>query len=349
MNKMKKIKVLCILRLPIIDAASRHRIYQYSDILETQYDIKLHIITIYPSFLVGLRSKPNIFIDVLTSLIVISKFIYALFLSLSYKIIWILRDPVPFNMSLILKLYKLLGKRIIYDFDDTIYINNPRIDSYIKLADIIFAGNQFLANHAMKFNRNVKIIPTTLSVDKFDYKKDYSIKDAVIIGWVGSNSTVKYVEDIIDALEEIGKENKLKLVVVGARLEKNTTNFRVEYIPWNLGVEEEITKNFDIAIAPLSDGEWERGKCGFKIMEYMAAGVPVVASPIGIQGKLINDGVNGFLANSREEWITKLKLLIRSKDLRESLGKTGRTYVKQNFDIQVGAESVAETIRTLCG
>jgi glycosyltransferase involved in cell wall biosynthesis len=340
---------LGIVRLPIFDASSRQRVYQYREILKNEYGIILDVIPLYPNFVFNMRNKiSNIFIDVLTLIVVILRLALVFIKSFKYKIIWILRDPSPFDMIHLLKIFKIYHKKIIYDFDDAIYINNIRINNYIKMSDMVFAGNENLVKYAKQFCENVVYIPTTLDTSRFLIKEDYGLKDGYIkIGWIGSLSTIKYLEGIKDVFEKLGERYSIKLIILGAKLKKELRNCSVEYVPWSLGIEEKVTKEFDIAVAPLVDDEWTRGKCGFKIIEYMAAGVPVIASSIGVQEKIVIDSFNGYLAKKDDEWFRKLEKLINSCELREFLGRNGREFVKKNYDITIWAKEIANIIYRL--
>lgn len=236
---------------------------------------------------------------------------------------------------------------MVFDFDDAIWINvisknnrgfgwlksGSKTSKIIAYSDKIFAGNDYLANHALKFNKNVVIIPTTIDTDI--YKPNYSIsKEKIIIGWSGSTSTIEHFQFAIPALEMLKAKfgTKIEILVIGDSSYKNS-DLGIIGRPWTLETELKDLQSIDIGIMPLPDNEWTWGKCGLKGLQYMSLEIPTVMSPVGVNKIIINDGKNGFLADDVTEWVSKISLLIEDSDLRIRIGQEGRKTIINNFSV----------------
>jgi glycosyltransferase involved in cell wall biosynthesis len=177
------------------------------------------------------------------------------------------------------------------------------------------------------------IIPVTIDTDL--YKNEYrTLKEEICIGWSGSVTTVEHFETKIQALADIKRKYKEKVYfkIIGDGKYYNEL-LQTEGLPWKKETEVQDLSEFDIGIMPLPDTEWAKGKCGLKGLQYMALGVPTIMSPVGVNSEIIQDGENGFLADSDEEWINKLSLLIESVQLRKKLGDAGRKTVEEKYSI----------------
>ncbi len=242
------------------------------------------------------------------------------------------------------KCLRKYSKKTIYDFDDAVMYSalhpeNNRTSHYrlfrrtVKFADMIIAGNSYLAEHALPFNPNVKILPTGL-----DTKPDRALlrpfkDDRIRLVWIGSESTLPYLESIKPALEQIGK--RFKNVVLRIICDKfiDLDSMEVERIAWSEETQNNDLINSDIGLAPTPDDRFTRGKCGFKILQYAAAGLPVLVSPVGVNEDFVQPGITGCFAHTIEEWVDRLCFLIEDKQLRDKMGNANLDYVK-NFDIE---------------
>lgn len=236
-------------------------------------------------------------------------------------------------------------RKIIYDFDDAVMYNgkNPGRQSRkrrasfrrtVKLADLVIAGNTYLADRARKFNPNVEVLPTALDVTAYklagDAKKDGKIR----LVWIGSGSTLKYLAEIKPALEEVGLrfDNVILRIVCDDFFELE--NMEVEKCCWSLESQAKDLALSDIGITPLADNRFTRGKCGFKILQYAAAGLPIVASPADVRAEYFCDGVSGFQATDTSEWVDKISKLVENQELRGRMGQAGRIKAR-DFDAGV--------------
>lgn len=244
---------------------------------------------------------------------------------------------------------KVLHKKIIYDFDDAIWltdkINESKIERLIrwrsKVASIckwsyrISCGNEYLANYARQFNPNVVINPTTIDTENL-HKPGVVPKEntnKITIGWTGSHSTLKYLKEIEVALQHLIKKYPHVQVLVIADRKPDLQINNLIYLRWSKETEAEDLLKIDIGIMPLPDDEWSKGKCGFKALQYMGMEIPCVASPVGVNKKIIDHGINGLLAEDEQEWIENLEYLINTPIAREQLGKAGRKKVVDNYSV----------------
>lgn len=248
-------------------------------------------------------------------------------------------------------LSKRKGK-VIFDFDDSIWLNvisnNNRLFAslkdgsktarIIKISDKVFAGNEFLANYAKKFNNNVVIIPTTIDTDVYQpaYDRD---KKKLTIGWSGSTSTIEHFQFAIPALRILKEKYKdsITIKVIGDSSFVDPS-LNINGIPWRSETELDDLREIDIGIMPLPDNEWTWGKCGLKGLQYMALEIPTVMSPVGVNLDIIQQGVNGYLANSTDEWVEKISDLIEHPDLRVQMGKEGRKTVVKKYSVKCTQE-----------
>ncbi|MEI6816320.1 MAG: glycosyltransferase family 4 protein [Bacteroidota bacterium] len=266
----------------------------------------------------------------------------------NYDIIFVQREAFMTGTTLFERLYKLTKAKLIFDFDDAIWLHdvseankklgwlkNPdKTGKIIRIADLIFAGNEYLAEYARKFNDNVVIIPTT--IDTNEYRNLLlNTHPSVCIGWSGSMTTIKHFEYAIPFLTQLKNKygNKISFKVIGDGSYRNEA-LGITGIAWNKEDEIKELSSFDIGIMPLPHDEWAKGKCGLKGLQYMALEIPTVMSPVGVNMEIIKDGTNGFLAETTDEWVEKVSLLLESEELRHKIGKEGRKTVVEKYSIE---------------
>ena len=249
------------------------------------------------------------------------------------------------------------ARKVIYNFDDAImyYDEHPErtpsrrkhqkpFERTLKLADMVIAGNSYLAEHAKKFNSNVEILPTGLDTGAYNRQTKAETDDIIRLVWIGSRSTLKYLLQIKPALEEIGSRfDKVVLRIVCDDF-FDLQNMKVEKHQWSLETQEMDLATSDIGLAPLPDNRFTRGKCGFKILQYASAGLPAVASPVGVNTELIKSNVNGFLAADITQWIDRITQLVENRQLMRKMGEENQAVAK-NFDINIIGEQLSQLIR----
>lgn len=247
------------------------------------------------------------------------------------------------------------SKKIIYDFDDAIMYNpkTPDQDSLshfipfrrtVGLADAVIAGNPYLANHAKRFNPNVEILPTGLDTNAYKLQPRPENNGKIRLVWIGSKSTLQYFAEIRPALEEIS--SRLDNVVLRIICDDfpDLQNIPIEKRLWSEDTQVTDLATSDIGLAPLPDNRFTKGKCGFKILQYAAVGLPIVASPVGVNAQYIQQDSNGFLAESASDWVNKICQLIGEPKLRKQMGQSAKE-MAQKFDLKTLGPKLAKLIR----
>lgn len=286
-----------------------------------------------------------------------------------YDIVFIHREAYPVGWAFLETIISILKKPIIFDFDDAIFLptssrhnnfieifKNPnKVAHILKISSHIIAGNQYLSNFALRYNRCVTIIPTPIDTDRYypaavknDSESDSdSGSDKVVIGWMGSITTLYFLNAMRSIFVCLSKRFlHVMFKIVGGEFSINGLS-NITSKPWLLEEEIEDLATFDIGIMPMSDNEWTKGKCGFKAVLYMSMGIPCICSPVGMNKEIITDGVNGFLAATEDEWIGKLSLLIKSPELRRKLGMAGRNTVQERYSVNINASKYLEVLKTV--
>lgn len=230
------------------------------------------------------------------------------------------------------------ARAVVYDVDDAVWLRGGAEAEMFSLATAVVAGNAYLAERAATLNAHVVVIPTTVRIDTYRGAARAVSRntDECVVGWVGSPTTTKYLEMLVEPLATVGAERPLALHVVGcggATL-PSFRNVRLHVhrqLPYD---PADHVPSFDVGVMPLTDGEWERGKCAAKALEYMAAGVATVCSPVGENARVVEHGISGLLAGSAGEWIDALRRLAADPSLRHALGTAGRARVRESYSAE---------------
>lgn len=257
--------------------------------------------------------------------------------------------------------YPLLSRysrKIIYDFDDAVmykpraprrysFSNWLRFRLTVKLADLVIAGNPYLAEHARRFTTKVEVLPTGLDTKAYRVRTEPSTDGKVRLVWIGSKSTLRYLAEIKPALEQIGSRfgNVVLRIICDEFLDLE--NMPVEKCRWSAETQADDLAASDIGLAPLSDNRFTRGKCGFKILQYASAGLPVIASPVGVNSDYVRQSITGFLASDVRQWVERTAQLVENPQSRAEMGGNARKSV-ESFDVSVIGEKLASLIRN-CG
>jgi len=277
-----------------------------------------------------------------------------------YDAVYIFREAALLGPPIIERLIKRKGVPIIFDFDDAVFVSyrSPSNGylSYLKfaaktrticrLASHVMAGNPYLADYARQVNPNVTVIPTTIDTAKYLPRANTTAEGVPVIGWTGSFSTVQHLDTLRPALQKLAQHERFRLRVIGTP-SYSLAGVDVEAVPWRSETELDDLQPIDIGVMPLPDDSWSKGKCGLKALQFMALGIPTVCSPVGVNTEIIQDGENGFIANSEDEWIEKLGRLLQSAELRNQLGHAGRRTVETKYSANVQAPRVFELLRSV--
>jgi glycosyltransferase involved in cell wall biosynthesis len=255
-------------------------------------------------------------------------------------------EAFPYLPPFFEMLLKILRVPYSYDFDDAIFHQYDRhrlsivrwafrnkVSTIIRGASDVFAGNPYLAEYARRFNSHVHVVPTVVDTDRY-VMRDLSTNNPVFtIGWIGSPSTAVYLNELAPAFRKLAQKFTMKLVLIGSG-PFEMPGVPLEVQPWNEAAEIDELRKFDVGIMPLPDTDWARGKCGFKIIQYMACGIPAVASPIGVNRDIIDDTVNGYLAHNENEWLQTLEKLHDFPETRTVMGEAGFRKVAEEYSLK---------------
>lgn len=251
------------------------------------------------------------------------------------------------------------GTPVVFDFDDAQFLryssavskfsdwlkSTEQTAGLLRLSRHAIAGNRYLAGYAQQFCREVSVIPTCIDTEAVKFSAPRQ-KPRLVIGWMGSSASTRYLKTIESALHEILRRHQnVEVHVVGAR-GFPSSHERMKLLPWSLDTEESLLRTFDIGLMPLSDEEYSRGKCGFKALQYMSVGVPVVVSPVGVNTEIVQEGANGFHASTGREWVEKISGLIENAELRRQFGQCGRETVEKAYSVRVHAPRLLKILES---
>jgi glycosyltransferase involved in cell wall biosynthesis len=251
---------------------------------------------------------------------------------------------------------------LIFDFDDAVFLRDSyaakgfqsesrlrRFTGLMRAVDAVVAGNSFLAAEAGRHAdpSQVRVIPTCVDPERYPVASHGRAGAGVKLVWVGSSSTLRGLEAIAPLLEEIGRRvGGLRFKLICDRF-LSLQHLSVEPCAWAEAGEADAIAEGDIGISFIPDDPWSRGKCGLKVLQYMAAGLPVVANPVGVQAEMIRHGENGFLAETADQWVHAIQRLVRDPELRRRMGRAGRRRVEEEFSVHSGASHWAQALHDL--
>jgi len=275
-------------------------------------------------------------------------------------VLWINYELFPFLPGPFELLSRYPGKPVIFDFDDAVFHNydlhgNPliraslgrKIGRAISTSNMCFCGNRYLADYARRFCSNVEIVPTVLDTRIYVPSSRDDDVARPRIGWIGTPSTWnEYVQPMMPMLAEVATEAGARVMAVGAG-SGATKHPLLDNVPWSESSEIADLQKMDIGIMPLDDTPWARGKCGYKLIQYMACGLPVIASPVGVNTDIVEHGVNGFLARDEAGWRDALRVLLNDADLRRKMGREGRRKIETQYSLEAWGPRVAGSIRSV--
>jgi glycosyltransferase involved in cell wall biosynthesis len=251
-----------------------------------------------------------------------------------------------------LQLLRGAAGMLLFDFDDAVFLHNSystkglycprrlrRFQSICRAADVVIAGNDFLHDEALCLGGagRVVVIPTCVEPERYPTARQPRGDAGVELVWIGSSSTLQGLESIRPLLEELGRRcSRLRLKLICDRFLRLEA-LPVTACPWTEAGEAAALAAADIGISWLPNDHWSRGKCGLKVLQYMAAGLPVVANPVGMHALLVRHGETGFLAETASEWIEAVQILARDPGLRQRMGQAGRARLEADYSLSVGA------------
>jgi glycosyltransferase involved in cell wall biosynthesis len=246
-----------------------------------------------------------------------------------------------------------------YDLDDALFIGSPaeanrrfqwvkreaqRCIEYLRRARLVIAGNAYLADRAASHSRRIEVVPSCVDPTAQPLR-EHGADEVVRIGWIGSRTTSEYVRPLLPIVETLNRRSlPVRLVLIGA--DPEISGEFVEHRPWRLETQASELARLDVGLMPLPDTEWTRGKCGYKILQYYAAGIPAVASPVGVNARLL-DGGHGLPASTPEQWRAALEQLVGDVAERRERGAAARAFVEREYSYERWAPEVAGLLRSL--
>ena len=275
-----------------------------------------------------------------------------------YDVVWLEKELFPWLPGWFEKWLLPDGVVIVADYDDAVFhrydqhrcglvrrLLGRKIDQIMERADLVTAGNGYLAERATAAGaRNVEWLPTVVDLDRYPGPAPKTDIRTVTIGWIGSPATAHYLHSLTAVLQELASTHVIRCVAIGAR-EDQLQGTLFEAWPWSESGEAQMLHQFDIGIMPLPNEPWECGKCGYKLIQYMSRGVPVVASAVGVNADIVRAGENGELAQTPGEWTQALDRLVCDATLRQRMGAAGRKSVEKTYSLQVQAMRLVDMLR----
>ena len=249
---------------------------------------------------------------------------------------------------------RLLGSMILFDFDDLIthqldgtavVSSQERFQQMLDSSSAVICGNQFLKTRVPSSTRSLVLpSPVPMEVPRANLAERAG---PLRIGWVGLGHNLVYLDELVPTLRDLARSYEIELVLLSDKTMK-IDGVRVEHVPWQLETQESVIATFDVGIMPLpSESDFSKGKCAYKVLQYMAAEVPAVATAIGMNLEVIEHGVTGFLASDESGWHVCLETLLSDRELRASVGRAGRRSIERDYSYEAYAAKLAGFLHTV--
>lgn len=279
-----------------------------------------------------------------------------------FNVVWIEKEALPW-WPLWLELALLRGVPYVLDYDDAVFHNydqhanawvrrlfGRRLDGLMAQAALVVGGNNYLAQRARVAGAPwVEVVPTVIDLVRYPAPRTLQAVDGLPrIVWIGSPTTVRYLQLIREPLQALAVRQPFVLRVIGGGA-VDLPGVQVEVVPWAEATEVESISACQVGVMPLEDSLWERGKCGYKLIQYMACGLPMVASAVGVNPEIVRNGENGFLATTPQEWLDAFVKLLADASLRGTMGAAGRRRVEDEYCIQTTGPRTAQLLRLVAG
>jgi glycosyltransferase involved in cell wall biosynthesis len=350
-------RVLALTKYGTLAASTRQRFLQYEPLLRAE-GIELDYSPLLDNDYLAplLRGEPTSLGPVMRGY---GRRLRRLWDARRYDLLWVHCEFFPFLPGWVERsAAKIAGRPIVFDYDDAIFHlydgNGPRGASWLldgKLAPLLeqsaacLCGNAYLRDYAAQFCANSIILPTVVDTGRY-FPSPHDAKKPVVIGWIGSPSTWPNVRPLLPLLKRLAGDLQVRIRAVGAgNAARDDTFPGLELIDWSESSEIAEVQAMDIGIMPLIDRPFERGKSGYKLIQYMACGIPVVASPVGVNRDIVREGKNGLLATDESEWRNALVRLITDPGLRSRLGGVGRAAAEVHYSLVSQAPRLIEVFK----
>jgi glycosyltransferase involved in cell wall biosynthesis len=347
-------RLLALTRYGSLAPSSRIRFYQFIPYLK-QHGVELQVAPLLPNDYVTrlYTGRRNSWISITAAYI---QRIKQLTRARDFDLIWLEKESLPWLPIQVERVLAGLKIPYVVDYDDAVFhrydlhknrwirlLLGRKIDAVMRNAALVIVGNDYLADRARGAGaERVEYLPSVVDTKRYiPQKKD---KPGFHIGWIGSPITAPYLRLIEEPLNRLCQNPDVSVILVGAGDQVDLPGIRKELHPWNEATETAEIQGFDLGIMPLPDEPFERGKCGYKLIQYMACGLPVIASPIGANRQIVDQGVNGYWASTSEEWFEALSRLREDKQRRHQMGAAGRKKVEQKYSLEAAAPRLLELL-----
>jgi glycosyltransferase involved in cell wall biosynthesis len=360
----RRVRVLALSPIPEEGAGCRFRVSQYVPYLrEAGFDVTVS--SFYTPEFFKLVYRPGHYAYKAAMFMALAARRAAELFSIGqYDLVLLYREAVPLGPPIIERLIAARGIPIVYDFDDAIFLPSVseankmiaflkrpgRVATILTHSRQVVVGNEFLAAYARRYNDAVTVIPTAVDTTRFVPRPpEEQPRRELVVGWIGSPTTFPYLAALAPILRQVAAQHPFTLRVSGAGRRVDFPGVKVEEIPWSMKDEVTLFNSLDIGVYPLTDDEWSKGKCGFKAIQCMACGVPVVAAAVGVNREIITDGVDSFLASTPDEWVSKLGRLLTDAGLRARMAEAGRRRIEDRYSLRVTAPALAAVLAEALG
>lgn len=352
---MRRVRVLALPRYDAMGASSRIRMLQYVPLLERR-NVQVTVLPLLSNAYLA-RLYRGMSPDVADTAASYLRRMWSLLRRDRYQTVWVEKECFPW-LPYGIERFFLHRTRLVVDYDDAQWLRyshhesvlvrrllDGKIQSFMQSADRVIAGNRWLREFAEQQGaRDVVMVPSVVDLDRYPMAKKQGVGQPCVIGWIGSPATAQYVRQMGGCLAELVRRRRIRLVCVGVdRLE--LPGVEVETRPWHEATEANEIRSFDIGMMPLRDGLWERGKCGYKLIQCMACGIPVIASAVGANCDIIENGVTGFLARDDRDWLQAFERLMDDASLYASMSTAARRMVEKFYSVQSRLDEMEAALR----
>jgi hypothetical protein len=248
------------------------------------------------------------------------------------------------------------AKRLVYDFDDSVWCGQTpggwrpswsrrlKFAGIVTRADLVIAGNRLLAEEAGRLGARVAIVPSTVPVDGVPVRDHARAAGRTRLVWIGGGNNLRYLEALTPVWRRLARDHDVELRIISSR-GLRIDGVETQHISWSEETQARELAACDIGVMPLPSDPHTRGKCAYKALQYMAAGLPVVASDVGITREVVRHGQDGFICEHEHDWIPALLRLCDDRNLRAACGKNARERVRESFSTGIAAEQLARALR----
>ena len=354
------LRLLALSPVPAEGAGCRFRVMQYVPALE-RAGFSVTVAPFFDAAFFDLVYRPGHYARKMAAFVRQTAARLALLVSRNrFDAFFVYREAYPFGPPWFETVLARSGRPVVYDFDDAIFLENSseanrfasvlkypqKVPSILRHSSLVLAGNSYLADYARRYTTSVDVLPTCVDTTVFTPRRaPRAIGDVPVIGWIGTPTTAAYLKALGPSLSRLAARVPFELRVSGSGAPLEFSAVKTVNERWSLANEVALFNTCDIGVYPLTDDEWAKGKCGFKAIQFMACGVPVVAAAVGVNREIIEDGVNGFLASTEQEWDEKIGRLLADPALRQRVADAGRKTIEQRYSLAVNAPRLASLLR----